>query len=101
MPKGNGEYRGIGLVEVLWKTMPGLINRITDKAFRFQDVLCGFREGRGTGIVSLKVKLLHKLTDMSEEVIYKVFLDLRNSYDTLDWERCLEIMVAYGVRTQK
>ena len=47
------------------------------------------------------MKLLHKLTDMSEEVIYKVFLDLRNSYDTLDWERCLEIMVAYGVRTQK
>ena len=47
------------------------------------------------------MKLLHKLTDMSEEVIYKVFLDLRSSYDTLDREWCLEIMVAYGVRTQK
>ena len=34
---------------------------------------------------------------MREEVIYKVFLNLSKAYGTLDRERCLVILVAYGV----
>ena len=26
LPKGNGDFRGIGLVEVLWKAVSGVIN---------------------------------------------------------------------------
>ena len=33
----------------------------------------------------LEAKLLHQLTEMRGEVLYEVFLDLRKSYDTLDW----------------
>ena len=38
---------------------------------------------------------------MREEVLYEVFLDLKRDYDALNWERCLEILVAYGVGTRK
>ena len=32
---------------------------------------------------------------MREEILYEVLLDLWNSYDALDWEWCMEILVAY------
>ena len=53
---------------------------------------------RRTGTVSLKVKLLQKFMAIREKVIYKVFLDLRKAYDTLDWEHCMETMVGYSTR---
>ena len=50
IPKGyRWEFRGVGLVEVLWKTIPGLLNQCFTSAIRFHDVLHGFRAGRSTG----------------------------------------------------
>ena len=34
---------------------------------------------------------------MREAVVYEIFLDLHKAYDALDWDRCREILVAYGV----
>ena len=52
------------------------------------------------GTTPLKAKLLQKLTEMREEFIYEVFLDLKKAYDALYWEICLEILLAYGVGPQ-
>ena len=54
------------------------------------------------GTTYLKSNLLQKLTTVREEVLYEVFLDLRKAYDTLEWERCMEILVGYrvGPRTE-
>ena len=41
------------------------------------------------GTASLEVKLLQKLMEIREEVLYGVFLDLRKEYGTLDKERCM------------
>ena len=38
---------------------------------------------------------------MREEVLYKVFLNLSKSYESLDRDRCLVILEEYGVRPQK
>ena len=40
---------------------------------------------------------------MIEEVLYEVFLDLQKSYDALDQERFMEILVGYviGPRTAR
>ena len=34
---------------------------------------------------------------MTEEVLYEVFLDLRKAYDEIYRERCMDILVGYGV----
>ena len=42
LPKGNGDYRGIGLLEISWKVIESIINqRITSKV-KFHDALHGF-----------------------------------------------------------
>ena len=40
---------------------------------------------------------------MREEVLYEVFLDPQKAYDDLYWERCMEILVGYGIgpRTER
>ena len=47
--KGKLYYRGIGLVEMMWKVMVVILNRRFTSSITFQDVLHGFRAGRGTG----------------------------------------------------
>ena len=56
--KGNREFRGIELVEVLCKVLLGVINQRIGAAVQFHDVIHGFRVVRGTGTTSLKAKLL-------------------------------------------
>ena len=58
----------------------------------FHDVLHGFWVGCGTGTASLEAKLIHQLTSIREEVLYAIFLDLHKSYDSIDMDRCLEIL---------
>ena len=65
-------------------------------AVQFHYLFRGFREGQGTGTASFEAKLLWKLTSEREEVLYVFFLDLQKSYDALDRERYMEILVEYG-----
>ena len=97
LPKGNGNFCVIALVEVIWNTMSGIINQQIGTAFRFHDVLNGFQKGPGMVTTSLKANLLQQLTDMREEVLYEVFLDLWKYYDTLDRECCMENLFGYRV----
>ena len=41
--KGKGDYRGIGLVEVMWKVVAVILNRRLTSSITFHDVLHGFR----------------------------------------------------------
>ena len=49
IPKGKGDYRRIGLVEVMWKVVAVILNSRFTSFIAFHDVLHGFRAGRGTG----------------------------------------------------
>ena len=92
IPKGKGDYRGIGLVAVLWKVVEVILNRRLTSSITFHDVLHGFRADRGTGTATLEAKLLQQLAAMREEVLYVIFLDLTKAYDALDRSRCLGIL---------
>ena len=92
IPKGKGDYRGISLVEVLWKVVAVILNRRLTSSITFHDFLHGYMEGRGTGTVTLETKLLQQLADLGEEVLYVIFLDLYKAYDALDRSRYLEIL---------
>ena len=97
IPKGEKDYRGIGLVEVMWKIGAVILNCRFTSSIIYHDALHGFWASRVTGTATLKAKLLQQLAAMREEVLYVIFLDLTKAYDALDRSRCLEILEGYGV----
>ena len=92
IPKEKNYYRGIGLVEVLWKVATAILNRRLAASVTFHDFLPGFWAGRGTGTAILKKNLLQQLAALREEVLYVIFLDLHKVYDSLDRSMCMEIL---------
>ena len=84
IPKGRKEYRGIGLVEVMWKVVAAILNRRFTASITYHDFLHGFRAVRGTGASTFEAKLLQKLAALREKVLYVIFLDLHKVYDALD-----------------
>ena len=95
--KGKKDYRGIGLVEVMWKVVAAILNRRLTASTTFRNFFRGFREGRGTGTATLEAKLFQQLEALREEVLYVIFLYLHTAYDALDRSRCLKILEGYGV----
>ena len=97
-PQGVGtDFRGVGLVEVLWKDISGIINYRLSYYIQFHDIMHGFHAGRGTGTATLKANLLQKIISMWYIVFHNIFVNLSKSYDALDMELCLDIMEVYGV----
>ena len=97
IPKGGKYYRGIGLMEVMWKIVAEILNHRITSSITFHDFLHGFQVGRGTGTATLKAKILQQVAALREEVLYVIFLDLNKAYDTLERSRCLEILEGYCV----
>ena len=59
IPKPNSrDYRGIGLLEILWKLMTAIIDNRLRNTINFQEEIHGFRKARGTGTAILGNKLL-------------------------------------------
>ena len=58
IPKGEKEYRGIGLVAVMWKVVSVIPNLRFTSSITYHDALHGFRAGRSTGTATLEAKLL-------------------------------------------
>ena len=97
IPKGGGDYRGIGLMELILKTVVMILNRRFTAAITYHDFLHGFRAGRGTWTATLKLKLLQQVAAFRGEVFHEIFLYLHKAYDALDRSRCLGILEGYGV----
>ena len=87
IPKGKKDYRGIGLVEVMWKVVAAILNRRLTVSITYHNFLHEFREGCGTGTANPEAKLLQQLAALREEVLYMIFLDLHKAYDALDRSR--------------
>ena len=60
--KRFGEFRGIGLLEVIWKVFTYIISNQLRFAIRLHDALYGFRQGQGTGTATLEEKLAYQTT---------------------------------------
>ena len=87
IPKGKGDYRGISLVEVMWKVVAVILNCRFTSSITFHDVFHVFRAGHGTGTATLEAKLIQQLAATREEVLYVIFLDLTKAYAALDRSR--------------
>ena len=77
--------------------MSSLLNRRLMASIKFHDMLHSSRAGRSTGIATLEAKTLQHLRAMREAVLSDFSMDIQKAYDALDWDRCLGIMVSYGV----
>ena len=100
IPKGVMEYCVIGLVEVVCKVVVVILNLQLTASITYHDFLHILRAGCGSGRTTLKAKLLQQLAATREEVLHVIFLELHNAYDTLDRDRCLEILEGYRVGPQ-
>ena len=95
--KIGGGYRGIGLVEVIWKVCISIINIRLQKNITPYDALHGLRHGKGTGKASMEEKLTQQLTVIVHEPLLQVFINMPKSYESLDRGRCMEILRGYGL----
>jgi len=103
IPKGSGEYRyrGIGLLDPLWKVIECLIDaRLNAIQFHVHDCLHGFvrKRGCGTGTAVLEAKLVQQLSylRLRQAPMFGVFIDLEKAYDAMDRDRCIQILKGYG-----
>ena len=96
-PKGtSGDFRGIGLLEVIWKLLEKVLDaRLSD--IELHDYLHGFCAKRGCGTGILEVKLTQQLALREQQLLYGVFLDMRKAFDAMDQGRCIGILEGAGV----
>ena len=66
LPKGRGDYRGIGLLELLWKVVERIMDRQLN-ALPLHEVLHGCWNGRGTGTAILEAKLAQQPAHLKQE----------------------------------
>jgi hypothetical protein len=93
--KGGGDYRGIGLLEPIWK----IIERVFDKRLKeiaLHDSLHGCRNGQGTRTAVIEAKLSQQLAHIEQTPFYGVFIDLKKAFDAMDRERCLLLLEGHG-----
>jgi len=95
IPKGGGDYRGIGLLEPMWKVCERVIDKRLN-AFDLHESLHGCRDRRGTGTAVIEAKLAQQLAHLEQVPFYGVFLDLKKAFDAMDRERCILILEGYG-----
>jgi hypothetical protein len=96
LPKGNGEFSAIALLETIYKLILSIINQRLG-VINLHDSIHGFRKWRGTGTATVEAKLAMQPVKQSGNPYYIVFLDSTKAYDTLDPKRTLEVLKGYGV----
>ena len=92
-----GEYRGIALLEVLYKLCTTIITRRLQDSVQFHDCIHGFRRKRGTATATIETKLKMQLAFRQQIPYFQVFIDLKKAYDTLDRKQTIKILEGYGV----
>jgi Reverse transcriptase (RNA-dependent DNA polymerase) len=98
VPKpGNKGFRGIALLESLYKVVSMIIHRRSTSSINLHESIHGFRTHRGTGTAIMNVKLLMQYIQRDINPMYMIFLDVKKAYDTVDWDRILQLLQSYGV----
>jgi hypothetical protein len=96
LPKGGGNYHGIGLFEPFWKVVEKILVKQL-ALIKFHDCLHGGLPKRGTGMTSIEAKLAQQLAWRNQCPLYKIYVDLKKAYDAIDRGGMTEILKAYGV----
>ena len=98
IPKpGTSSFRGIALLETIYKLISMIIHRRLISSINFHDGIHGFRVGRGTSTAIINLKLRMQLARRKKDPLYLIFLDVKKAYDSLDRDRTISLLRKYGV----
>jgi uncharacterized protein (DUF433 family) len=98
VPKpGNKGYRGIALLETIYKVMSMIIHRRLTSTINLHESIHGFCTQRGTETSIMNIKLLMQSIQRDINPMYFIFLDIKKAYDSVDRERILQLLQQYGV----
>ena len=67
-----GLYRGIGLLELIYKLVSAVINNRLREKISFHDTIHGFRTKRGTGTALIEAKLRMQLTMRTRTPLFMI-----------------------------
>ena len=79
IPKGGGEYRGIWLVDTIWKVCTSISNSRLRNTIVLHAILHGFRKGRGKGTAIIEANMEQKRAGIVNEPLFQVFIDIRKA----------------------
>ncbi len=96
IPKGGGEYRGIGLLELISKVLEKVMD-LRLEAIVLHNCLHGCLALQGTGTGIIEAKLAQQFAHLEQTPFFGVFIDLRKAFDAMNCGRCLEILVLHSV----
>jgi hypothetical protein len=96
IPKGGGYYRGIGLLEPIWKVIEQVIVKRLE-VIALHNSLHGCCNGQGTGTAVIEAKLTQQLAHIEQAPFYGVFIDLKKALGAMDREWCLLILEGHDV----
>ena len=97
LPKGKGEYQGIGIVKVLWRVCSLVLNCCLKSSIVLHNALNGFREGWVMGTATLEDNIAQQLSGLAHKPLFQVVLNVRKAYESLDRGQCLEILRGYVI----
>ena len=69
-----------------------VVNCCLKSSVLLRDALQEFIESRGTVTATLEANLSQNLARFAYDPLFCVFLGIRNAYDSLGRERCLELL---------
>ena len=93
----KGDVRGIGLLDVIHKLISSIINIRLTNTITFCDSVHGFRKQRGCFTAIGEAKLKMQISICNSRPLYQVYIDLKKAYDSIDRDRVLYILEAYGM----
>ena len=82
IPKGGGDYQGIGLFEPMRKVCKHVMD-LHLNTFELHDLLHGCRNACGTGTAGIEAKLAKQLAHLEQVPFFGVFLDLKKAFDAM------------------
>ena len=98
IPKAEpGAFRGIALLDVVYKLASSVINNRIVGSVEFHDSIHGSVPRRGTGTAILEAKLLSQLRSRIDEPLFIIFIDLKKAFYSVDRTRVLRLLRQYGV----
>ena len=84
---------------MLHKVFSVVVNCRLKRSAVIHDALHGFKEGRGVGTAALEANLAQQMVGITHKPLFQVLLDVQKSYESLDRERCPELLTGYGMET--